>query len=438
VVMTSGNISEEPIAIGNDDAFERLSNVADFFLIHNRDIYLQCDDSVVQMIAGQTRVIRRSRGYVPVPIFLKKEFPHILACGAELKNTVCLSKGNNAFVSQHLGDLKNLESYRSFEQTIRHLKQIFDVEPKIVAHDLHPDYLSTRFAMEQTGVARIGVQHHHAHILSCMTEHGLDGPAIGLAFDGSGYGTDGRIWGGEVLLAQADRFTRLAHLDYVPMPGGPAAIKEPWRMAISYLYHVFGEEFWNLKLSLFDKINKRKIQIIIEMIQKKINSPETSSLGRLFDGIAALLDIRYKATYEGQAAIELEMLIKEEGGGDSYLYEWCKGKESYRILLGSIIRGLVRDIIQGEGMAVISHKFHLTLIRLFTDLGTQLREETGINRVILSGGVFQNVALLTGLEKALKAKGFYVFSHTKIPTNDGGISLGQVAIAAATRPLNGV
>ncbi|MEA2083315.1 MAG: carbamoyltransferase HypF [Thermodesulfobacteriota bacterium] len=429
LVMTSGNPAGEPIAIGNDEAFERLGHVADYFLIHDRDIYVRSDDSIAQKISGRTRLIRRSRGYVPEPISLKKKFPQILACGAESKNTVCLTKGKYAFVSRHIGDLRSLESCRFFQMTIQHLKKIFDIAPVTIAYDLHPDYLSTLYALEQTDMKKIGVQHHHAHIVSCMTEHGIDGPVIGLAFDGAGYGTDGRIWGGEALLAHAGHFTRTAHLEYVHMPGGAAAVKEPWRMAVSYLRHTFGDGLWDLDLPLFRNMGEKKIEIILKMMEKGINCPETSSLGRLFDGIAAILGIRYQAAYEGQAAVELEMAIKE-AGEDSYPYEWQKEKQSHLISLAPIIRGVVNDIRQGKRISSISHRFHLTLIRLFADLCTQLGQETGVDRVVLSGGVFQNKTLLTGLEEALKKKGFCVFSHARVPANDGGISLGQAAISA--------
>lgn len=429
LVMTSGNLSEEPIVIDNEDAFDRLGPVADYFLIHDRDIYLRSDDSIVRKIDNQTRIIRRSRGYVPQPIFLHKEFPQILACGAELKNAICLTKGKNAFLSQHIGDLKNLESFEFLQLTGSHLKRILDIEPSIVAYDLHPDYLSTRYALVQDGVQKIGVQHHHAHIASCMAEHGIDGPVIGLSFDGTGYGADGKIWGGEVLLVEAAHFTRLAHFAYTPMPGADAAIKETWRMAISYLYQAFGEEFWDLNLPLFQKFKKSKIKIIFDMIKKGINCPATSSLGRLFDGISAILGICYRSSYEGQAAISLEMLMNEKNAGNSYHYEWHKSKEVYLISASTIIREIVADYFRGESPNSISYKFHKTLIRLFRELCSKLRQDTGLDRVVLSGGVFQNATLLAGMQKALKDEGFFVFSHCKVPTNDGGIALGQAAVA---------
>lgn len=430
LVMTSGNISEEPIAIDNQDAFERLGDIADYFLIHNRDIYLRSDDSIVRRLDGATRFIRRSRGYIPTPVFLKEEVPQILACGAELKNTVCLTKGKNAFLSQHMGDLENLETYRFFELTVRHMKRILDIAPQIVACDLHPDYLSTRYAEEQEGLQKIAVQHHHAHIVSCMAENRLNGPVIGLSFDGTGYGTDGRIWGGEVLIVETHQFTRAAHLAYLPMPGGAAAIREPWRMAISYLYNAFGEGFLDLKIPLLQDLEKEKIKIIVQMISKKVNSPQTSSLGRLFDGIAAILGIRKKVAYEGQAAMELEMTMGKETEG-SYDYEWERRKGSYQIPVHPVIRGVVRDMERGLEASDISRKFHVTLIRLFSGLCTVLRQETALDRVVLSGGVFQNATLLAGLRKALKEKDFQVFTHSLVPCNDGGISLGQAVVAAA-------
>jgi hydrogenase maturation protein HypF len=430
LVMTSGNISEEPIAIENDEAFERLGAIADYFLIHDREIYLRSDDSIARRTDGATRFIRRSRGYVPVPVFLKDRIPQILACGAELKSTVCLTKGKNAFLSQHIGDLENLETYRFFEQTVDHMKQILDIHPRIVAFDLHPDYLSTRYAQEQEGVKKIAVQHHHAHIVSCMAENGLDGPVLGLSFDGTGYGTDRCIWGGEVLMVETHRFRRAAHLAYLPMPGGDAAIREPWRMAVSYLYHAFGNGFVDLDLPLFRHVQRERIEIIQEMISKGVNCPQTSSLGRLFDGIAAILGIRHRVAYEGQAAMELEMVMGKETK-QTYDHEWKRAEASYQVPLDPIIRGVVRDMEKGLQEPEISAKFHATLVRLFSDLCSLLRQETGLDRVVLSGGVFQNSVLLAGLRKALEDQHFQVFSHRLVPTNDGGISLGQALVAAA-------
>ncbi|UCD31769.1 MAG: carbamoyltransferase HypF [Desulfobacterales bacterium] len=429
LVMTSGNLSEEPIAIDNEEAFNRLSHIAEYFLTHNRDIYLRSDDSIVKRTARATRLIRRSRGYIPVPVPLYKTVPPILACGTEIKNTICLTKKNQAFLSQHIGDLENLASYDFYRLTIRHMKKILDINPQIIAFDLHPDYLSTRYAQEQQDIKKIEVQHHHAHIVSAMTENMLDDQVIGLAFEGPGYGTDGTIWGGEVLVAEFGTFSRVAHFSYVPMPGGAAAVKEPWRMAISYLYEGFGDGLWDMDLPLLREVDHGKIKIIVEMMNKKINAPLTSSLGRLFDGVAAIIGIRNKNVFEGQAAMELEMLA-DKNINAVYDYDWLNEDRHY-IPTEPIIRGIVKDIKQGISPAVISGKFHQTLIHLFVDLCDVIRKETGLNRVVLSGGVFQNAILLNGLIMALEQKHFQVFTQALVPTNDGGICLGQAMVAAA-------
>ena len=429
LVMTSGNLSEEPIAIDNEDAFKRLSHIADYFLMHDRDIYLRSDDSIVRRTAGSIRFNRRSRGYIPMPIFIDKKVPPVLACGAELKNTVCLTKGNQAFLSQHIGDLENMASYDFFQLTVQHMKRILDINPEIIAFDLHPDYLSTQYAQEQHNVQKIQVQHHHAHIVSGMAENLLDGPVIGLAFDGTGFGTDRTIWGGEILIAQTDKFSRAAHFSYVSMPGSTAAIKEPWRMAVSYLYNAFGDDLFDLDLPLLKEIDHKTLKIIVEMIAKNLNSPKTSSLGRLFDGIAAIVGIRKQVVFEGQAAMELEMLAENKESA-IYDYEWVR-EDGFKILTSPIISGVVKDMLQGIHPSVISGKFHQTLIRLFAHLCEKIRQENGLKRVVLSGGVFQNSILLTGLIRALEEKNFQVYSHAKVPTNDGGISLGQAMIAAA-------
>ncbi len=429
LVMTSANRSEEPIVISNDEAFELLADIADFFLVHNRDIYLRSDDSIVRHVCGSARFIRRSRGYAPRPIFLKKEIPSVLGCGAELKNTICLSKGKNAFLSQHIGDMENLQSLDFFQLTVRHLKRILDIEPKIIAHDLHPDYMTTRFALEQNGVKTIAVQHHHAHIVSCMAEHQIDGPVIGLAFDGTGFGTDGTVWGGEVLISDLHEFKRIAHLSPVAMPGSAAAIREPWRMAVAYLADAFGEDFLNLDLPVLKEAGEMKIQMIQSMIRKGINAPMTSSMGRFFDGIAALLGIRSRVSFEGQAAMELEMMAGEEVDG-IYPCEWEKG-ETWRILTAPIVRGIVRDMQSGLSVPLISRRFHSSLIHILSELCEQIRKDTDLNRVVLSGGVFQNALLLEGMIRNLEKRHFQVFTHCLVPCNEGGISLGQVMIAGA-------
>jgi len=367
---------------------------------------------------------------VPVPVLLNNPVAPVLGCGAELKNTVCFTKDNKAFLSQHIGDLRNLPAFEFFQLTIEHLQRILNIEPQIVAYDLHPDYLSTRYALELTGrVEKVPVQHHHAHIVACMAENRLDEPVIGLSFDGAGYGTDGKIWGGEILVVEPARFERAAYLSYVPMPGGAAAIKEPWRMAISYLFSTFGEGLWDLDLPLFRCIDSQKIRITMEMISKGINCPGTSSLGRLFDGVAAIVGIRNRVGFEGQAAMELEMLANQTTD-EHYDYDWTP-EVVHRMLAQPIISGVVKDVEKGVFPSVISGKFHRTLIRMFSRLCAVIGKERGLKRVALSGGVFQNSLFLTALSQALEKYGFQVYVHCRVPSNDGGIALGQAVAAAA-------
>jgi hydrogenase maturation protein HypF len=426
--MTSANKSEEPIAIGNAEAFRRLGSIADFFLNHNRDIYQRCDDSIVRLAAGSGRFLRRSRGYVPSPVFLGQKVPPILACGAELKNTVCLTKGDQAFLSQHIGDLENMAAFEYYQQAIEHLQRILDISPECMAHDLHPDYLSSQFAMQNNAIPRVGVQHHHAHIVSCMAENHVAGPVIGLALDGTGFGSDGAIWGGEVLIADEAAFTRAGHIAYTRMPGAAAAIKEPWRMAVSYLDLALGDRLWTLELPFFKKIAVDNIKMIQKMVRQKINAPQTSSLGRLFDGVAAIIGIQERISFEGQAAMALEMLAAEEDQGE-YEYQWT-GDLPRQLLPQPIIQGVVADYLAGLAPAVISRKFHTTLISAFADICGKLRREERLKKVVLSGGVFQNVLLLEGLKKRLEKMDFDVITHRLVPTNDGGISLGQAVVAA--------
>ncbi|MBI5583745.1 MAG: carbamoyltransferase HypF [Deltaproteobacteria bacterium] len=435
LVMTSGNLSEEPICIDNDEAFERLGGIADYFLVHNRDIHLRSDDSIVQRVSGALRPLRRSRGFVPVPIFLAEPIAPVLACGAELKNTVCLTKGDRAFISQHIGDLENLETLNFFKLTIAHLKQILQIEPEVIAYDLHPDYLSTRFALEQTGIELIGVQHHFAHLAGCLAEHGLNEKVIGLSLDGSGYGTDGQIWGGEVLVGDLGSFERRGHLEYLPLPGGARAIREPWRMAVSYLYQAYGEDLFDQPLPLLKHCERSKIELLLQMIRKGINSPLTSSCGRLFDGVAALIGLKETVAYEGQAAMELEMIQ----GGDPeapYAVEVVGDAGVYRILPQPIIRRVVEDLGRGISRERISRRFHLTVVEAFTRVCVRLRDDTGLEKVALGGGVFQNRTLLTEMEARLNREGFKVYSKSLVPTNDGGISLGQAVAAHYIRQNN--
>ncbi|HEY1265079.1 MAG TPA: carbamoyltransferase HypF [Terriglobales bacterium] len=438
LVMTSGNLSEEPISIENQEAVYRLRNLADFFLVHNRDILLRCDDSVVRPVRGQVRQLRRSRGFVPVPVFLKDEQPSVLAVGGELKNTICLTRANHAFLSQHVGGLENEEGHKFFEEAVGHLKNVLEIDPQILACDLHPDYFSTRWAMRQKGLQRIGVQHHHAHIASCMAENHLDGPVIGMAFDGTGYGTDGKIWGGEVLFADFHGFERLAHLEYVPMPGGTAAIREPWRMAVSYLAHHFGPAFLDLPIPFVRQLEPRKVETLLRMIARGINSPLTSSCGRLFDAVAALVGVRQRVTYEAQAAIELEMLLHDSDDDGSYEFTLLEQDGGVVIGTGVLFNAIVADLSRSVHPGNISRRFHNGLAGILTRIGKLARKKTGTARVCLSGGTFNNVYLTEKLESNLISEGFEVFSQSEVPAGDGGLSLGQAIVAAhVARPPRG-
>lgn len=428
LVMTSGNLSNEPICIDNNESFEKLSGVADYFLVHNRDIFVRSDDSIVTHISGSTRQIRRSRGFVPVPVFLKESLSPILACGGLLKNTICLIKENRAFLSQHIGNLENPDAINSFESAITHLKEILEVNPQIIAYDLHPDYPSSHYALKQKQTTLIGVQHHFAHMVGCMAEHGLNEKVIGIVLDGSGYGLDGSIWGGEVLAGDLSSFERKSHFEYLPIPGANLAIKEPWRMAVSYLYQAYGEKLLELPLPFIKKHAPKNIEILLKMIRQKINSPLTSSCGRLFDGVAALIGLRDFVSFEGQGAMELEMIQSREEIF-SYPYETFNNNGIYLIRHQPIIKGIVKDLKKGKTGAQISRRFHFTLIEIFTRICCKVRDESALEKVVLSGGVFQNRTILTGLEQQLKQKDFKVYSNVLIPANDGGLSLGQ-AVAA--------
>ncbi len=428
LVMTSGNISEEPIAIDNLEAVERLGKIADYFLFHDRDIILRSDDSILRIVTGRTRQLRRSRGYVPVPIFLRKSVPEVLALGGELKGTICLTKENRAFVSQHIGDLENLETLEFLEQTVDHLQRVLEVAPRLLVHDLHPDYLTTQVAEAQDELPTLAVQHHHAHVVSCMAEHGLKGKVLGLALDGTGYGEDGAIWGGEILLADEKNYQRLAHFEYVPMPGGAKAIKEPWRMAVAYLWATFGGEIFQNELPLSRKWDLGQIELLVQMMQRGLNSPPTSSCGRLFDGVAALVGLRDRIAYEGQAAIELEQCLEETT--EKYKYEFREVAEKILLSPTAIFRQVYEDAVSGVGPPLISGKFHQTLIEMFAEVSLYLCKLHGLSRVVCSGGVFQNIFLLENLEKRLAGSGLEVYTPELIPANDACISLGQAVIGA--------
>ncbi|MBU1767761.1 MAG: carbamoyltransferase HypF, partial [Candidatus Omnitrophica bacterium] len=485
LVMTSGNISDEPIAYNNDEAMKRLKNIADYFLLNDRDIYMRCDDSVTRIFPSTKKefILRRSRGYTPDSIILRKPNPEIpidfseikpwgqgrkpiLAVGGHSKNTFAIAKGDEIILSEHIGDLENVETYNSFVNGIEHFKKLLEVEPKIIAHDLHPDYLSTQYAKNlitvHSPLTTIPIQHHHAHIASVMADNMLDNrKVIGVAFDGTGLGLDlparlpigcgqasqqagGNLWGGEFLIADYVDFKRVAHFKYIPLPGGEKAIKEPWRIAFSYLYSIFGDELWGLNIDFVKKLDKKKSKVLQKMIDNGINTPLTSSIGRLFDAVASLIGVRNTVNYEGQAAIELEMIINDgrrmRDDGRKYKYLINRENGIYIIDMDETIKEIIKDLRNNVSKEIISLKFHNTIVELIVKTCMKIRSDFKenhelramsyeLNEVALGGGVFQNMFLLTNAYNKLKKAGFRVYIHEKVPTNDGGLSLGQAVIA---------
>jgi hydrogenase maturation protein HypF len=428
IVLTSGNLSDEPIAYQDDDALQRLGGIADWFLVHDRPIHMRTDDSVTRVFAGRELPLRRSRGYAPQPLALPWPFRRpVLACGAELKSTFCVAKGRHAFVSHHIGDLENYETLRSFTEGIEHFRRLFDAVPELVAHDLHPEYLSTKYALDLEGVELLGVQHHHAHVASCLADNGEAGKVIGVAFDGTGWGGDGTIWGGEVLAADLRSFERLGHLETVPLPGGAAAIREPWRMAAVYLEAAFGEAVPE-RLGVVAR-NRDRWSRVLSLARSGVGSLPTSSAGRLFDAVAALLDVRDAINYEGQAAVELEQRAdpREPGAYGARIEDgW-----PFRIAGADLVRAAVEDLAAGARPEAVAARFHNGVAAAVVAGCSLAREATGLGTVALSGGVFQNLLLLERTVAGLKARGFRVLVHGRVPPNDGGISLGQAAIAGA-------
>jgi hydrogenase maturation protein HypF len=501
LVATSGNVSEEPIAFRDDDALERLAGIADAFLVGEREIFTRVEDSIVRCVAlgdsgapgqpvgrtgtpgqpvrttgasgqpvradgwaGASRVevvpIRRARGYTPEPVRAPFEPPPLLAVGAELKSSICLSRGEELFLSHHIGDLGNEATMRSFEHAIEHLSRLLEVTPGMIAHDMHPGYRSTRFALAQEHLATVAVQHHHAHMAACMCEHGLDEPVVGVIFDGTGYGTDGNVWGGEFLVGDYVGFERAAHLAYLRLPGGERAVREPYRVALSLLWEAFGEEFQELDLPVVSERSPQERLVFAQMLHTGLHSPLCSSVGRLFDGVAALVGVREHCRYEAQAAIELEQLVRpgalgglgaggsSRGGGPNHgrranprggpnpgvrPFPWrLLGPEQWpwRIDHTPMVRELVRETRRRYTTAAeLSLRFHCTVIDIVRGTCEAIRERTGIERAVLSGGVFQNELLLRGCHEALGGAGFRVHSHRRVPPNDGGVALGQAAVA---------
>ncbi|MCD4785594.1 MAG: carbamoyltransferase HypF [Candidatus Eremiobacteraeota bacterium] len=437
LVMTSGNVSEEPISYIDEEAKGRLSHIADYFLIHNRPIHTRCDDTVMRVFKGNEYPLRRSRGYVPFPVILKhtSSVP-VLAVGAELKNTFCLYRGNHAFVSHHIGDLENIETMQSFEEGIKHYRKLFDITPQVIACDAHPRYLSTQYALDSPIEIKVQVQHHHAHIVSCMADNEIDGDVIGVALDGVGYGSDGKLWGCEFMIANRESFTRRIRLKYMKLAGAEKAIKEPWRSAFAYLYDIYGDDIFDLNLHFLSKVDKLKVEFIRKMIDKGIGCPEISSAGRLFDAVSALIGIRSVCNFEGQAAIEMEMMADEDETGEyevDFYHENTKDakvNKNFVIDPAPIFSGIIDDLKNNVSQLKIAGRFHNTMARVIL-LGAEIiSKETGIKRVALSGGVFQNMILLKKSLYLLEDEGFDTYIHKRVPTNDGGISLGQAVIAA--------
>ncbi len=427
IVLTSGNISDEPIVINNDEALEKLGNISEAVITYNRDIHNRTDDSVAMVANKKSRVIRRSRSYAPSPVRLNLDAEGIFAAGAELVNCFCIGKGNQAIMSQHIGDLKNLETLDFYTESAQRFERLFRFKPEVVACDMHPDYLSTRYA-KRLGLPIVETQHHHAHIASCMAEHKLDEDVIGLSFDGTGYGDDGHIWGGEFFICNLNDYERMAHFEYIPQPGGDLVTKQPWRMMLSYLYHYFGHDVLTTHARLFNGLPSRETEMVLSMIEKKINCPLTSSAGRLFDAVAALIDVCKTAAYHAEPPMRLESVATDSALHYSY-------ESGSVIKMKKTFEGIIDDLNQHVDTGMISGKFHNTVVSIIVDQVRRISEQTKIKKVVLSGGSFQNRILLKKVEDTLNDSTFAIFSQSDVPSNDGGIALGQLAIAAKRRAL---
>jgi hydrogenase maturation protein HypF len=428
LVMTSGNLSEEPIAIENEEARKRLDDLADAFLLHDRRIRTRCDDSVVRSFEGAVYPLRRARGYAPFPVFLPWNLPSILAVGGELKNTYCLTQARYAFLSHHIGDMENYETLCAFEDGVEHYERLFRVQPEILAYDLHPDYMATRYALaraEREGLPAEGVQHHHAHIAACMAEHGVpDGKSvIGVSFDGTGYGEDGAIWGGEFLLANYRHFDRPYHLTYIPLLGGEAAVRQPWRLALAWL--IQADLDWNEDIPPTETAGPEAREMLKRMFEVRINAPLSSSMGRLFDAVSSLANVRQEINYEAQAAIELEALVDPDEEG---VYPFELVDENINPV--PVIREIVGDLHAGVAVPKIAARFHNGVAHMVNQVCRAIRDQSDVDEVALSGGVWQNMVLLSRTVRLLRQSGFKVYVHRQVPTNDGGLSLGQAVIAA--------
>jgi hydrogenase maturation protein HypF len=435
LVMTSGNLSEEPIAAGNEEALRRLAGIADYFLVHNRPIHSRYDDSVAMVVDGTTQMLRRARGYAPTPVELSFEAPRILATGVQTKNTFCLTRGHHAFVSQHIGDLDSVETLDHFETTVQLYARLFRAEPELVAHDLHPDYLSTRYAQEmsQRGLKTCAVQHHHAHIAACMVENGVAGPVIGVAFDGAGLGADGRIWGGEFLVCDFTAFHRVGHIEYLPLAGGDAATLRPYRTAAGYILNLFGDSGMERSPVLLSQLGDTERHVIARQVATGLNAPLCSSMGRLFDAVAAIAGLRYRTSYEGQAAVELEMAAQRHTGPATtgrYVFQVDRTDDTYLVKVAPLLSAVLDDVRAGRPTSEVAAAFHEAVAQTTADMCGRIAADSGIRTVALSGGVFQNRLLLGRVRALLSEAGFHVLLHTMLPSNDGCVSLGQAVVAA--------
>jgi hydrogenase maturation protein HypF len=429
VVLTSGNISDDPILIDDFVAEKQLLQVAGSVLSYNRTIQNRTDDSVIRIIDHNVSIFRRSRGYVPRPVDLKEDVEGILALGADQKNSFCIGKGCQAIMSQYIGDMKNPAVYDFFIETIDRFSGIFKFKPEIIACDLHPDYTSTRHAEileAELKIPVVRVQHHHAHIASCLAENSIEDEVIGVSFDGTGLGTDGNIWGGEFLIADSKKFVRIKHFDYIPMPGGDKAVSEPWRMAYSYLFRYFGDDLDYMSIPLFRSLDDNKLSMVREMIIKKMNSPLSSGAGRLFDAFSAILGLCQEETFDSEAPMRLESAIDYETN-DFYPFLINETIEFSDTLLA-----LLKDLSH-QKIPVIAAKLHNTVAQAILQTSQQIRKNTSIKKVVLSGGVFQNKYLLEKTSSLLRKERFKVFTNRLVPVNDGGISFGQLAVTSKLR-----
>ena len=430
LVMTSANQVDEPICISNREAQNRLKGIADYFLVHNRDILVRCDDSIAFVTGGKPQLLRRSRGYAPRPLILKESFPAVLALGPQLKTTQCILKDNFAFLSPHIGDMETPQARDFFHESVALMKRITQSDPQIIACDYHPAYYSTRVAQELKEVRIVHVQHHHAHIVSCMAENQIDGDVIGLAMDGTGFGLDGNAWGGEFLIANLTQFQRFGHLQYFVLPGGQKAIHEPWRIGVSLLRQAYGQAWPEIASRLKLTPDQTNFELLDKIIETRLNSPLSSGMGRLFDGVAAIMGLRRRVSFEGQAAMELE--AKAKSAGVVLPFEILRNPdESYILDVSAAIRAIVENMFSGKSIEEIASVFHSTLAAAFAAMSFEMRKLTGNNRVALSGGCFQNRVLLEGTVAELKKNSFDVYYHSQVPANDGGVSLGQAVIAGS-------